>query len=837
MKPAFIFSYVGVLGGIIFFLLRPSYDFHSAAPINMNRATATELAVETVSNLGLAPDTLESFVLRIQKSHLLREIKEDRGLQHITPFQLNRAGIPLNNWRVEFGTKYSAPEPMTGLERLFLDRGIARVEIGDDGRILTFRSHPERNHTFVEGESIISAANNAISEIFGYNASDYRLAEDADDEPIDLIEGIDVELPEPILEPEGELQFLRINQVLSEPVRLNLRYSFKEMVSNGDTVSGIKVNHFHAKFTTEDITVPSATAGEQATTWIVQIIVFVVMLLMVLIAGISQIFQRRVAWKRTIVVFVSVTLVRFIWQVQYLLATFYAYYPDSVVIMDIIQHLVISIFYGIYAALAYIAWESIARSQNSGQIPVVDSLWSGDLMKIQVGAGIMSGFGIAGFSLGIFAVLMFYLDSFFIQIDSFMTGFREPDTFFPGLSVIMNAWLESTLFTIAHVGLFYCLISFVTKKEVVRLLLSAVFAGITVSVLLPFFMVDIPVLARSLIYMAICIPIVLAYRYFGILSAFVAWFVLLSIIKILPYLGSTDGFIFGQSMLILMSLIIPLLLGFVSFRFGSITKLSTSYAPEYESEIKKQLRSEKELAIAKESQFALMPLSPPEVKGLDISGFFIPSYEVGGDFYDYTVINGENGEPTALMVAIVDVSGKAMKAAINAVFTSGLLLGRIQTDSPEGILSGINPIICKKTDAKTFITCQIGKILLKEKKLILANAGHCHPIIKRNGKAEYIEPVNPKYPLGVVPKVEYKPVEIGLEKGDVLLFFSDGLPEAMNKKGDRFSFGELRQMIGEYPTEEMTSQEICLQLKKFILEFSDYELFDDTTVVCVKVTE
>lgn len=213
----------------------------------------------------------------------------------------------------------------------------------------------------------------------------------------------------------------------------------------------------------------------------------------------------------------------------------------------------------------------------------------------------------------------------------------------------------------------------------------------------------------------------------------------------------------------------------------------------------------------------------------------MPSFEVGGDYFDYVV--GRNGlaEPENLTMTIVDVSGKAMKAAMHAVFTSGLLLSRLHRDEPDAILREVAPTLHARTDPQTFITCIITSYNLRTRELTVANAGHCLPILKRAESVKFIKTPAPKYPLGMMSDVHYKSLELKLEPGDFLLLYSDGLPEAVDPEGNRFGFDTLLEMVASLDTDAMTSNEIALDIKRKVQKFSDYQLADDTTIICLKV--
>jgi sigma-B regulation protein RsbU (phosphoserine phosphatase) len=117
----------------------------------------------------------------------------------------------------------------------------------------------------------------------------------------------------------------------------------------------------------------------------------------------------------------------------------------------------------------------------------------------------------------------------------------------------------------------------------------------------------------------------------------------------------------------------------------------------------------------------------------------------------------------------------------------------------------------------------------------VANAGHCLPILKRGGKAEFIYTSEPRYPLGVLNNVSYVSIEIDLQEGDFLLFYSDGLPEAVNPEGERFGFDNLVSLVESMDTDDRSSNEISMDIKRRVQKFSDYQLADDTTIICLKV--
>ncbi len=827
-KPSFLFAYLGAFGIIIFLLLRTSFDFNSGARINFTPEEAAQIVYDANLALGFESDSLGYLAFRYQDARLFSHLREE-SVGIVTPHQLNRSDIPITGWQVTLGHEYKEPGIIQGPSATFQSVGYTMVHLSNSGRIVSFRSHPARNETFIEGPPGVEAFETIIEDVFGYNASNYR------PDSLPEIEA-DPEQATPPLLPEydelpgsGKLDFVKVNPSLPGPLRLSITYTAAER----DNVSGFRIDEFAAEFLSETV----SEEQTQLVIWSVAFGLIAVVFISIVILGtaIRQIFRGRMEWKRALFIFATVTIGHLIWIQILLHPTYYQFFDSGIVMADMVQQFFLASLVGIYGAFAYVAWESLARELKSGQIPVIDSVWRGHLMKKEVGAGILTGYGIAGFYFAILAVMFISYDIVMFQNDSSSFGFREPSAWLPAGGVFLNSWLSSMLYVIAQVGLAFNLIAFVFRKESLRMLVTILIAGGTLFLIGPAFGSDGSKFQVFTIYLALSVPLVLSYRYFGIVSAIISWFVFLIGLRLLPYVGDESLFMVSQGWLLIIVLLVPFVLGLVSVIYGDTIGSAKAYLPDYEEKMNKQLRSEKELAIAKESQFALMPDTPPTVDELDVYGFFVPSHEVGGDFYDFTLLRDADGKPDHLALAIVDVSGKAMQSAFNAIFTSGLLLGRIESDSPAAVLSGINPILCRKTDDQTFITCQVGRINLKTRRMELANAGHCPPVLKRNGSASFIELKDPKFPLGFRDKITYKNSIVDLQQGDILFFYSDGFPEARSPEGKRLDFIKVLEHFRNMKTKGRTAKEISTELKDFILKFSDYELADDTTLLCVKV--
>ncbi len=826
LKPGVLFFYVGLLGYIIFFLFRPSIDLSSSASIQLSSDKAIETKLTLNERLNLSSENLESAAFRFQDINLFKELRNINTNFGATPHRMNRNRVPLNYWRVTSGYLYEDYAAITSDNQIFNDVGLSQMVLSNQGEIINFRINPARNTSLYPSELSYDSLLNIITEVFGYQLDNYIY----DDSPA-------IESPEdgPIFFSEnrpndsGSVTLTKVRPSIPGPETLVLDYSFID----SDEEKGFRINSFNANFIEDRSTLQAA--NDELIFLIFFLGIFSLITIVVIITAVRQIFAQRVEWKRAIIIFVFVTLLLFFRRYDLFANTFYTFIDSTIFLTDLFVGLLLSMFYGVYAALAYIAWESLARKQSMGQISLIDSVWSGKIFHKQVSKGVIAGYAIAGISLGIFGFVLFSANNVYALSSFAEVGFSEVSTTIPSVSLLINAIINSILFVLPQVALVYCVFATFIDKDAIRIPLTIIISGITLTALSQFVEVSGGHTFTIIMYTLVSIPIVLAYRYLGLMSAIFAWFTLVIILRIIPFIGSPDAIISLHGWLAITFLLTPLVFSLVGIRYGDTIKIGKGYLPDYEARRFKQLRSEKELAVAKESQFALLPSKAPEVKKLDVYGFFVPSYEVGGDFYDYCVIRNGQNEPKSLALTIVDVSGKAMKAAFNAVFSSGLISSRIQTDNPDTILTQINPIIKEKTDRQTFITCQIGKIDLESLTLEIANAGHCLPLIKRNGKVKALSMPDPRYPLGVLSKVDYQYLTFQLKSGDVLMMYSDGFPEALSPKNERLGFDTTEKILADLDTNNMNSREICDHIKQLLLNYSNYELADDTTLICVKV--
>jgi serine phosphatase RsbU (regulator of sigma subunit) len=240
-----------------------------------------------------------------------------------------------------------------------------------------------------------------------------------------------------------------------------------------------------------------------------------------------------------------------------------------------------------------------------------------------------------------------------------------------------------------------------------------------------------------------------------------------------------------------------------------------------------------ELNAARTVQMGLMPTADPVIQGFDISGKCIPAAEVGGDYYDYLWMNDEK---TQLGIAIADVSGKAMKAAMTAVMTSGMVYREMGTnESPRSILRKINRPMYLKTDKRVFTAMSFAVVDTQTRNLSFSNAGQMKPLLKRNDHIESINVEGAHLPLGMAEEVDYEETTLQLQTADTLLFYTDGIPEAMNTRNELFGFERLETVVKETDG-RLSASQLAATIVQKVKEFAgSAKQHDDMTIVVVRV--
>jgi serine phosphatase RsbU (regulator of sigma subunit)/predicted ester cyclase len=249
-----------------------------------------------------------------------------------------------------------------------------------------------------------------------------------------------------------------------------------------------------------------------------------------------------------------------------------------------------------------------------------------------------------------------------------------------------------------------------------------------------------------------------------------------------------------------------------------------------EQEMRERERIEQELRVAQRTQEASLPKEVPELEGWKISPFYQPAREVGGDFYDFFML-----EEGRIGVVVGDATGKGMPAALVAAATSNMLRAVAQalgSSSPGEVLERVNETLLARIPANMFVTCFYAILEPESGLLRYANAGHDLPYLRHGGEAEELRARG--MPLGLMPGMSYEEKEIVLEKGDSALFYSDGLVEAHDPGGEMFGFPRLQRLIAAHGagSGDRLVDFLLAELARFTGE--GWEQEDDITLVALQ---
>ncbi|MEQ8526132.1 PP2C family protein-serine/threonine phosphatase [Gracilimonas sp.] len=826
-----------------YFLLRPEIEFYASGPISESKEAVEERLAEIAPQLGFSADSLAIMTMRKQHLKYLKTL-EDTLAEETNPAKLNKADVHIQSWETIVGSKNNSSGMFASTGQLFEDTGRLKINVSNAGRVIRLQAHSGNpNPTFLQGDSLLGIANRLVGNTLGYDLEKYEIdVDNSDDSSFVVLE----ERNQRVVMENGTANTLDITwkrkpEASDTPQTLSL--NLKPVVREIDNESGFRtefgfsIESFSAMNQFEPENLQASTSIDNDSDLYFSYALFIalfILAILVFTVGIRNIFKGKVEWRRALVLFIVIALTTYGWRAIFFIYTFNDFLNNTGIFGATINNVLFALVVGLYGSLAYISWEALARSQKQKQVDVIDALWQRKFFVSETGAGLIHGFAIGGILIGIISALLYLMGEFLVQVDS-QFGFAEASIQPKLLTINMSAWTVTWLVCIAQIGFVYSIINHWVKKEWLVGLLSIIFTGICITVLGRLIGTSGSVFEDLIIYLGIAVILIYAIREFGLLTVCTASWFYSVFFMMQPYLGSDSMEVAYVSWVQAFIIAGPFIYGFIAYRYGvSVTEVG-GYIPEYEERIAQHLRVEKEIEIARESQYKLMPLQPPKADGIDVYGFFLPSFEVGGDYFDYVLSENEQGKPTALTMAVVDVSGKAMRAAMPAVFTSGLLLSRMKDDMPDEVLSRITEPIFSRTDKRTFITCALARYDFETMKMSIANAGHCRPILKRNGLAEYIHTPAPAYPLGLRTGVKYKAETITMKKGDFFLLYSDGLPEAVNEMGERFGFDEVPRLIESIDTENLSANEIAQEIKRTVQKFSNYQLADDTTIICLKV--
>jgi serine phosphatase RsbU (regulator of sigma subunit)/predicted ester cyclase len=250
-----------------------------------------------------------------------------------------------------------------------------------------------------------------------------------------------------------------------------------------------------------------------------------------------------------------------------------------------------------------------------------------------------------------------------------------------------------------------------------------------------------------------------------------------------------------------------------------------------EQEMREREHLEQELRVARRIQQASLPMEVPTLEGWQITPYYQPAREVGGDFYDFFEL--EDGR---VGVVVGDATGKGVSAALVAAATSSMVRAVAQalgSSSPGEVLAQVNETLVARIPSNMFVTCFYAVLDPESAGLRYANAGHDLPYLRGRSSNDAEELSARGMPLGLMPEMSYEEKETVLDAGDSVLFYSDGLVEAHDpQRHQMFGFPRLRALVAGNAEKRSFVTLLIAELYSFTGE--EWEQEDDITLLTLR---
>ncbi len=484
---------------------------------------------------------------------------------------------------------------------------------------------------------------------------------------------------------------------------------------------------------------------------------------------------------------------------------------------------------GGFSAIAFFLMTAVSDSITRQYWPEKLSTWDlvrrGMFKNKPIGWAVVRGLAIGGLCAGLYVILLdlfpsAYLDAgFSFDTEGFLLGSVA--------SLIMSFLLSLIVVLPVFMILSNQFYGIVKNKWVIPVTAAVCFA-ITAPLSIELYPVEYSVFFSLLMGLLLGI----LYLQFDFVTLSLGLFTFVSLLftkKGWLIEGSPDASIFY-----LFSLFNIILLGVgIYFIFkGSEQDELPDYIPEYMEDLAKEQRVRQELAIARQVQKTFLPNTTPEVPGFDTSAMCDPALDTGGDYYDIICMDEHRAA-----VAIGDVSGKGIRAAFYMTFAKGVIHSLSTVlDSPKALISKANGLFNNNATRGTFISMIYGVLDSRDKTFTYVRAGH-NPMLykKANKEIEWPQPKGVAIGMtkGSTFETACEEVTVKLEKGDVLVLYTDGVTEAQNKEGEFYGEERLEQLLREEHTQSSKELRnlIANDVRSFVGESTQY---DDMTLVVIK---
>ena len=266
--------------------------------------------------------------------------------------------------------------------------------------------------------------------------------------------------------------------------------------------------------------------------------------------------------------------------------------------------------------------------------------------------------------------------------------------------------------------------------------------------------------------------------------------------------------------------------------FAKQSSRTMLYIDQIKSVTAEKERIVAELNMASRIQSSQLPrLFPPfpDREEFTLYASMTPAKEVGGDFYDFFMIDNDH-----IALVMADVSGKGVPAALMMMVARILIKSSLQNGkSPEEAIESVNNQLCEDNEAQFFVTVWVGVIEISTGKGLAVNAGHEHPVLRRAGGDYELVLYNHSMPIATLSGIRFKQHEFRLNPGDSIFVYTDGVAEAANGENELFGTGRMLDALNREP--DALPEQILKNVMHDINSFVDgAEQFDDITMLCFR---
>ena len=498
--------------------------------------------------------------------------------------------------------------------------------------------------------------------------------------------------------------------------------------------------------------------------------------------------------------------------------------------------LIIRPLQSIFGFTAWSVGESLGRERFNRIFAAIDSLFHRRFFTKDLASAIARGYCGAGILLGLLAVL-FWVSLKHLgcttRIPAYQAVLNVPLPFLiPVLGGISGGLLGEMIFRLFGQFVVYKTL----RIKMFAAMISAAFWAFAVpsfwGVRLSLYPIDFEILIWFILGLAMS---VLFWRY-GLFTVFFANVVTIGVIQTLPLItsGSESVHYSGIISFAILSLpVIPMTIGFIR---REQFKFRPDLIPAHIRRITERVRMSEELEIARQVQNRLLPNQSPVLPGFEIMGACIPAKETGGDYYDFIDLGKSRWG-----VVIGDVSGKGVPAAIYMTLTKGIVQSHADDFiSPVDVLVKVNELLYKSIDKDSFVSLFYSVLDLNDNSLSFARAGHNPVLHYRGSDGSLVLLQTDGIALGlengeVFQKVITEKTTI-LEPGDILIYYTDGVFEAMNRRRDEYGEERLQSIVlkNHQKNVEQIFQALLKDIRQFVKEMPQK---DDMTIVMIKRTK